>query len=283
VENVHGKVAVITGGASGIGLALARRFGADGMRLVLADVEVDALAAAAADLRGDGIEVFTQVTDVSDGDQVDALGEAALEAFGAVHLVCNNAGVGGGGQTDQLTAADWEWVLGVNLWGVIHGMRVFLPMLLAQNEGHIVNTASMAGLIAGPFMGPYNASKFAVVAISETLFKDLQSVGAPIGVSVLCPGFVQTQIGNSARNAPPSLHEWRESDTAAATQQMANALADAGIEPALVAQHVLDAVRESRFYVIPHEQAAIDATESRVEWMRDGRPGKTDMSRALRP
>jgi NAD(P)-dependent dehydrogenase (short-subunit alcohol dehydrogenase family) len=282
MHELDGKVAVITGGASGIGRALAERCAAEGMRLVLADLEETALAATVADLAAQGATVVGEPADVSAVADVEAVRDRALQDFGAVHLVCNNAGVAGGGILGAPLEL-WRWVIDVNLHGVVHGVHTFLPLLLEQDEGHIVNTASLAGLQGVAGLGVYCTTKFAVVGLSESLWFDLHGLGSKVGVSVLCPGFVQTQIGNSARNAPPSLHEWRESDTAAATQQMANALADAGIEPAVVAQHVLDAVHESRFYVIPHEQAAIDATESRVEWMRDGRPGKTDMSRALKP
>jgi len=282
MDELDGKVAVITGGAGGIGRALAERAAAEGMRLVLADLEEATLAATVAELADQGATVVGEPADVSAVGDVEAVRDRALAEFGAVHLVCNNAGVAGGGILGAPLEL-WRWVIDVNLHGVVHGVHTFLPLLLEQDEGHIVNTASLAGLQGVAGLGVYCTTKFAVVGLSESLWFDLHGLGSKVGVSVLCPGFVQTQIGNSARNAPPSLHEWRESDTAAATQQMANALADAGIEPALVAQHVLDAVRESRFYVIPHEQAAIDATESRVEWMRDGRPGKTDMSRALRP
>jgi len=282
MDELDGKVAVITGGAGGIGRALAERAAAEGMRLVLADLEEATLAATVAELADQGATVVGEPADVSAVGDVEAVRDRALAEFGAVHLVCNNAGVAGGGILGAPLEL-WRWVIDVNLHGVVHGVHTFLPLLLEQDEGHIVNTASLAGLQGVAGLGVYCTTKFAVVGLSESLWFDLHGLGSKVGVSVLCPGFVQTQIGNSARNAPPSLHEWRESDTAAATQQMANALADAGIEPAVVAQHVLDAVRESRFYVIPHEQAAIDATESRVEWMRDGRPGKTDMSRALKP
>jgi NAD(P)-dependent dehydrogenase (short-subunit alcohol dehydrogenase family) len=282
MEELRDKVAVITGGAGGIGRALAELCADEGMRLVLADLEEATLAATVAELAAHGATVVGEPADVSAVGDVEAVRDRALAEFGAVHLVCNNAGVAGGGILGAPLEL-WRWVIDVNLHGVVHGVHTFLPLLLEQDEGHIVNTASLAGLQGVAGLGVYCTTKFAVVGLSESLWFDLHGLGSKVGVSVLCPGFVQTQIGNSARNAPPSLHEWRESDTAAATQQMANALADAGIEPAVVAQHVLDAVRESRFYVIPHEQAAIDATESRVEWMRDGRPGKTDMSRALKP
>jgi NAD(P)-dependent dehydrogenase (short-subunit alcohol dehydrogenase family) len=282
MEQLDGKVAVITGGASGIGRALAGRFAAEGMRLVLADLEEAALAAAVTDLAGEGATVVGVPADVSALEDVEAVRDRALDEFGAVHLVCNNAGVAGGSILGAPMAL-WRWVIDVNLYGVVHGVHAFLPVLLEQDEGHMVNTASLAGLQGVAGLGVYCTTKFAVVGLSESLAFDLKGLGANVGVSVLCPGFVQTQIGNSARNAPEPLHEWRASETAAATQQMANALVEAGIEPAVVAQHVLDAVRQSRFYVIPHEQAAIDATASRLAWMRDGTPGPTDMTRALQP
>jgi NAD(P)-dependent dehydrogenase (short-subunit alcohol dehydrogenase family) len=282
MEELRDKVAVITGGASGIGRALAVRFAAEGMRLVLADLEEGALVATVADLAAEGATVVGVAADVSALDDVEAVRDRALDEFGAVHLVCNNAGVGGGGILDAPMAL-WRWVIDVNLYGVVHGVHTFLPLLLEQDEGHIVNTASLAGLHGVAGLGVYCTTKFAVVGLSESLAFDLQGLGATVGVSVLCPGFVQTQIGNSSRNAPPQLHEWRSSESAEATQQLANALTEAGIEPAVVAQHVLDAVREPRFYVIPHERAAIEATESRLAWMRDGKPGPTDMTRALQP
>jgi len=282
MQDFGGKVAVITGGAGGIGRALAERFAAAGMRLVLADLEEATLAATVAELTAEGATVIGVPADVSAIGDVEAVRDEALDAFGAVHVVCNNAGVAGGGILGAPLEL-WRWVIDVNLHGVVHGVHTFLPLLLEQDEGHIVNTASLAGLQGVAGLGVYCTTKFAVVGLSESLWFDLHGMGSNVGVSVLCPGFVQTQIGNSARNAPDSLQEWRSSDTAAATQQMANALAEAGIEPAVVAEHVLDAVREPRFYVIPHAHAALDATESRVAWMRDGRPGKTDMTRALKP
>ena len=272
MDTFAGKTAVITGGASGIGLAMAQRFGADGMKLVLADIEGEALGVAADGLRSSGIEVVTQVTDVSDGDQVDELGRVALEAVGAVHLVCNNAGVGGGGLINTLTTADWQWVLGVNLWGVIHGMRVFLPMLMEQGEGHIVNTASVAGLFAAPFMGPYNASKFAVVAISETAFNELAMTGSNVGVSVLCPSWVKTRIHESARNRPDDLRN--EADDGVPDSVVAEAIAGfiaGGLTPEDVAEQVADAVAAKRFYILTHPDSK-EMVRQRMEAILDEAP-----------
>ena len=224
MEDLQGKVAVITGGASGIGRAVADKAAAEGMRIVLGDIEAGPLKLAVDDMTSTGAEVLGVVTDVSDRASVEALRDAALERFGAVHLVHNNAGIGLGGPIWEITEEDWRWILGVNLWGVIHGVATFTPLLLEQGEGHIVNTASIAGLIVAPFLGPYNATKQAVVAISETLFKDLQTVAAPVGVSVLCPGFVQTRIDDSERNRP----EWapqREVEGAEALRGLAQELA----------------------------------------------------------
>ncbi|HAM01902.1 MAG TPA: hypothetical protein DCQ30_06690, partial [Acidimicrobiaceae bacterium] len=187
MEELRGKVAVVTGAASGIGLAVSRKAAAEGMRLVVADIEEGPLKAAADELSAAGAEVLAVPTDVSERSSVQTLCDAALERFGTVHLLHNNAGVGAGGPLWEVPEADWRWVLGVNLWGVIHGIGVFVPHMVARGEGHVVNTASLAGLASPPFMGPYNAAKHAVVTISETLAKDLRTMGSPVGVSVLCP------------------------------------------------------------------------------------------------
>jgi NAD(P)-dependent dehydrogenase (short-subunit alcohol dehydrogenase family) len=253
MEDLQGKVAVITGGASGIGRAVADKAAAEGMRIVLGDIESGPLKLAVDDLTSTGAEVLGVVTDVSDRASVEALRDAALERFGAVHLVHNNAGIGIGGPIWEVTEEDWRWILGVNLWGVIHGVATFTPLLLEQGEGHIVNTASIAGLIVAPFLGPYNATKQAVVAISETLFKDLQAVAAPIGVSVLCPGFVQTRIAESERNRP----EWapdRDVEGAEELRGVIQDMVDGGIAPTTVADRVIDAVRTNTFYILTHPE-----------------------------
>jgi NAD(P)-dependent dehydrogenase (short-subunit alcohol dehydrogenase family) len=259
MEDLQGKVAVITGGASGIGRAVADKAAAEGMKIVLGDIEEGPLKAAVDDLTSTGAEALGVVTDVSDRASVEALRDAALDRFGAVHLVHNNAGIGLGGPIWEVTEEDWRWILGVNLWGVIHGVATFTPLLLEQGEGHIVNTASIAGLIVAPFLGPYNATKQAVVAISETLFKDLQTVAAPVGVSVLCPGFVQTRIAESDRNRPGWAPD-RNITGAAEVQGVVQNLVDAGIEPTTVADRVIDAVRTNTFYILTHPELDIAIT-----------------------
>jgi NAD(P)-dependent dehydrogenase (short-subunit alcohol dehydrogenase family) len=249
MEVVRGQVAVVTGGASGIGLALAHRFAQAGMSLMLADVQEDTLHAAALAVAAHGVEVSTLRCDVSKEDEVQALATATIERFGSVHVLCNNAGVAP--KTDPWFGplSSWEWVMGVNFWGVVHGCRAFLPHLFGG--GHIVNTASMAGLMPG--FGPsYDASKHAVVAITEDLFHTMQSAGLPIGVSVLCPGWVNTGIADAERNWPAELGERPDADASNAviTGHLRRALAE-GATPAFVADKVFDAVSDGRFWVIP--------------------------------
>ena len=253
MEDLQGKVAVITGGASGIGRAVATRAAADGMKIVLGDIEEGPLKEAVEELTSEGAEAIGVATDVADLASVQGLRDQALDRFGAVHLVHNNAGIGLGGPIWEVSEEDWRWILGVNLWGVIHGVAAFVPLLIEQGEGHVVNTASIAGLIAAPFLGPYNATKQAVVAISETLFKDLQAVGAPVGVSVLCPGFVQTRIAESERNRP----QWAPDRDIAGAAELRGAvqdMVDSGIAPTAVADRVIDAVRTNIFYILTHPE-----------------------------
>src|SRR5438067_2268497 len=207
MKDLKGKVAVVTGGASGIGNGMATRFAEEGMKVVLADVEEGPLADAEKKLTDAGATVLAVPTDVSKGDQMDALAAKTFETFGTAHVVCNNAGVATGGPMWQLTEADWQWVLGVNLWGVIHGVRVFAGRLVEQGEGHIVNTASIAGLTSAPLMGPYDVSKHGVVTLSETLASELALHGSPVKVSVLCPGWVNTRIHEADRNRPSELRQ----------------------------------------------------------------------------
>jgi len=252
MEDLQDRVAVVTGGASGIGLAMGRAFAAEGMKVVLADIEVDALDKAVADLP-EGTEVEAVVCDVSDPVQVDALRDQALERFGAVHVVCNNAGVSNGGPVWEQSLEDWKWVLDVNLWGVIHGVRTFTPLFIEQGEGHIVNTASMAGLISTPFAGAYNVSKHGVVTLSETLFGDLAAVGATgVGVSVLCPGWVQTRIHEAARNRPSTGEAETVASEPSEFAEYIRGVIESGLDPNDVAQLVVDAIRTNRLYILTH-------------------------------
>jgi NAD(P)-dependent dehydrogenase (short-subunit alcohol dehydrogenase family) len=258
MQEFQGKVAVVTGAASGIGRALAERFAAEGMKVVLADVETEALAEVEAELRGRDAAVLAVPTDVAQGAQVEELARRTLDAFSAVHILCNNAGVaGGGGPIWEATEADWRWVLGVNLWGVIHGIRVFVPIMLAQeDEGHIVNTASVLGLTSGPGGGPYGVSKHAVVRITEGLHHDLMVRGAKLRASVLCPGMIATRITLSHRNRPPELQNPMDEETArrfAEQRRQAHArFTQFGMPPARVADIVIDAIRAEKFYILTH-------------------------------
>ena len=252
--DLDAKTAVITGGASGMGRAFADRFGAAGCNVVIADIEEPAIERAVADLEAAGVPVLGVRTDVSDAEAMDRLGEAVAERFGAAHVVCLNAGVGAGGPIGEIRIADWEWVLGVNLWGVIHGLRVFLPALEAQDEGHIVVTASVAGILSYPGMGPYNASKHAVLTIAESLHHELVAKGSGVGVTALCPGLVNTNILDSERNRPealsPSALEERPQRRTEEEMAFVRELYAMSLEPTAVADMVHDAVVARQFYVL---------------------------------
>lgn len=272
MKNFKDKVAVITGGGSGFGREFAIIGARLGMKLVLADVQQDALDKVKAELEAGGAEVLAMRCDVRHAEEVQALADATMARFGAVHLVFNNAGVGAGGLVWENTQADWDWVLGVNLWGVIHGVRIFTPLMLecakkdSSYEGHIVNTASMAGLLNAPTMGIYNVSKHAVVSLSESLYQDLKLVEAPIRASVLCPYFVATGIHQSHRNRPDDV----QSDApATASQRAAQAMSDKAVtsgkvSAVQVAEWTFEAIRDDKFYIYSHP-GALGNVQKRME------------------
>ena len=290
MDTFAGKVAVVTGAASGIGLALATRFADEGMDVVLADVERDALDAAAERLAGTvGAEhVLAVLTDVRDAAAVDALAAATFDRFGTAHVVCNNAGVGVGGLAWTVPADRWRWIVEVNLLAVAHGIRAFVPRMIEQGEGHVVNTASAAGLLTGPGMSPYYATKHGVVALSESLHFDLQLVGGSVGVSVLCPEWVRTQIHESERNRPPDVGEMpgvppaggdgEGGGPAPALGDFIRGLIDSGLDPADVAGMVVDAIRTGRFWITTHPTTVPTAQRRWDAIASDGRPVLWDVT-----
>lgn len=253
MQDLEGKVAFITGGASGIGLAIARSFAAAGMKVVIADIQTDALEKAAAELKGSNADVLAIELDVTDRDAMARAADEAEAAFGNVHVLCNNAGVVAFGPLIDATYEDWDWVIGVNLHGVISGIQTFLPRIKGHGEGgHVVNTASIAGHVALPGLGIYNATKYAVVGISETLVQELEPDG--IGVSVLCPGFVDTNIYDSQRNRPKALQNPDTDpgqDFLGGSEQVEQ-VRQSAMDPALVGEKVLEAVRNNEFYILTH-------------------------------
>jgi NAD(P)-dependent dehydrogenase (short-subunit alcohol dehydrogenase family) len=273
MKDLKGRVAVVTGAASGIGRALAERLGREGMNVVLADVDEKRLAEATDAIAKTGVRAIGVKTDVSKAAEVDALAAEATKAFGAVHVVCNNAGVGVGMLSWERDVADWEWVLGVNLWGVINGIRTFVPKMIAQGEGHVVNTASIAGLISAIGMGPYCATKHAVVAMSECLHHDLQmAAGGKVHVSVLCPGWVKTNIADAERTRPASLKTNVKPPTPQEQmmgEMMRSAIAG-GIAPDEVAGRVVEAIKEERFYIFTHPKM-LGAVKKRSEEILAGK------------
>jgi NAD(P)-dependent dehydrogenase (short-subunit alcohol dehydrogenase family) len=271
MKQFKGRTAVITGAASGFGLETCRIAAREGMNVVMADVQPDALERAAAEIGAAGAVVLPYRLDVSKAAEVEALGAATLQRFGAPSFLFNNAGVGCGGLIWENTLQDWEWVLGVNLWGVVHGLRVFTPMMLdaarqdPSFEGHIVNTASMAGLLNPPNMGVYNVSKHAVVSLSETLYQDLRLVTDQVTASVLCPFFVTTGITRSERNRPAELAAAQPTKSQLIGQAMSDKAVGSGkVTAAMVAQYVFDALREQRFYIYSHPQA-LASVQTRLE------------------
>ena len=271
ITNFKGKTAVLTGAGSGCGLECARIGAKLGMKLVLVDVQQDALDQASAEMMAAGAEVHSFRLDVASAQQMQAMSQAVFERFGAPHFVFNNAGVGSGGLVWENTVKDWEWVLGVNLWGVIHGVRLFTPMMLdaaAKDpswQGHIVNTASMAGLLNPPNMGVYNVSKHAVVSLSETLYQDLRLVSDQVGASVLCPYFVPTGISQSHRNRPVGLDAEKPTRSQLIGQAMTDKAVGSGkVTAAEVAQKVFDAMAADQFYIFSHPKA-LGNVQSRME------------------
>jgi NAD(P)-dependent dehydrogenase (short-subunit alcohol dehydrogenase family) len=272
MKDFAGKTAVITGAGGGFGREFARVAAGLGMNLALADVEKDVLDTVADELRETGARVIELRVDVSKAADMERLCAQTYEHFGAAHLLFNNAGVGAGGFIWENTVADWEWVLGVNLWSVIHGVRLFVPKMLAQgDECHVVNTASVAGLLSAQMMGVYNVSKHAVVTFSETLFHDLRIAGAKIGVTVLCPAFVATGIAQAERNRPADLRNASVTESQRqAAAAMAKAVSSGRITAADVAAKTFQCIRENRFYCLTHERI-LGAVELRMRDVLEGR------------
>ena len=270
MKELSGKVAAITGGASGIGRALADGFAAAGMGVSLADIEPEPLADAVDQLTDLGVDVIGVECDVADASQVEAFATATFDHFGTAHVVCNNAGVGGGtGRTWEVSPEGWEWTLSVNLMGVVHGIRAFVPRFVEQGEGHVVNTASLAGLRGAPMMAPYVATKHAVVGISESLHHEFALSGIPVGVSVLCPGFIRTRIAESGRNWPAHLGANPAPEPDAPEAEFIRSLVESGMDPADYAATVIDAIRADRFIVLS-DPAHVAAIAARHDETRDG-------------
>jgi NAD(P)-dependent dehydrogenase (short-subunit alcohol dehydrogenase family) len=269
MKDFQGKVAVVTGAASGIGRALAEKSVQEGMNVVLADVEEHALRQTEAELKADGAQVVAVRTDVSRAQEVEHLAQFTFQTYGAVHLLFNNAGVSAGTTTWESSLVDWQWVLGVNLWGVIYGIHAFVPRMLEQNsEGHIVNTASAAGLVSGPGGGLYKVSKHGVISLSETLALELAARGARLKASVLCPEWVNTRILDAERNRPAAFQnagqEQIMSPEQVAMKEAMRSQVQAGLSPSQVAEQVFEAIRQETFYILTHP-ATSQAAQLRME------------------
>jgi len=265
MRDLHGKVAAVTGAASGLGRSMALAFAAEGMDLALADVDEVNLSSVQDEVLAKGVRAITLKVDVSNAQQLEIFRDQTLTRLGGVHVVCNNAGVSPLGAVWENTPADWQWILGVNLWGVIHGVRAFTPHLIKQDEGHIVNTASVAGLISPPGSGAYNVTKHGVVALSESLYHDLRERNSKVGVSVLCPAYVPTGIVDSERNRPKDLPTSTKSEATLAREAMLRKAVTSGkISADQVAQAVLAAIRDERFYILTHPRIK-GAIQARME------------------
>ncbi len=276
MKMLEGKVAAVTGAASGLGRAMALAFAGEGMHAALADVDEPGLKSTLNEVQSRGVRAFAMRVDVSRYQEVESFCSKAIAQFGATHVVCNNAGVSPLGAVWENTLADWQWILGVNLWGVIHGVRAFVPRLLAQGEGHVVNTASVAGLISPPGMGAYNVTKHAVVALSESLYHDLRLRGSPVGVSVLCPAYVPTGIADSERNRPRELLNPAKSPSKEETM-LKKAVASGKLSADDVARAVVAAVKEERFYVLTHPRIK-GAIRARMEDILDERAPRNPLA-----
>lgn len=270
MDSFEGKIAVVTGGASGLGLAMAQRFAEAGMNIVIGDIEAEPLAMAEAAIASKGVKVLPVRTDVAKAEDVEALAKSAYERFGAVHILCNNAGIGGSpGAMWELSVEDWKWVIDVDLWSVIHGVRSFVPRIIASGEdAHVVNTASVAGLVSGAVGGPYTVAKFGVVALSEQLYYELGRAGHKVGVSVLCPGFVNTNIYDSSRNRQAEYGATTVAQTPDGEQRRAalQAMRNTMIQPAEIGELVFEAVRSRNLYIVPAGSDALNnAVAARLE------------------
>src|SRR5512140_506887 len=270
MRELEGRVAVVTGAASGMGLAFAQRFATEGMSVVLADIESEPLAMAEASIREKGGKVLAVRTNVLEGKDIERLADAAFSTFGNVHVLCNNAGVAGGAPVPvwESPLRDWDWIMGVNFYGVLRGIQAFLPRMLANGEeGHVVNTASVAGLLTAA--NPYSVAKQGVVCLTEGLYRDLRAAGAKISASVLCPGWVNTQIHEAERNRPGEYGTAQDPSTfpedARARREMVRQFLANGFAPDEIAGHVVDAIREDRFYIIPAQENMLEAIRRRFD------------------
>jgi NAD(P)-dependent dehydrogenase (short-subunit alcohol dehydrogenase family) len=278
MKELKGKVAAVTGAASGLGRSMALAFAAEGMDLALADVDEVNLSSVQEEVLAKGVRTITLKVDVANAQQVDIFRDQTLTRLGGVHVVCNNAGVSPLGAVWENSAADWQWILGVNLWGVVHGVRAFAPHLIAQDEGHIINTASVSGLISPPGSGAYNVTKHAVVALSESLHHDLRERNSKVGVSVLCPAYVPTGIVDSERNRPKELAASTKSEQTLAREAMLRKAVKSGkVSADKVAQAVVAAIKEERFYILTHPKIK-GAIQARMEDILNGRTPRNPLA-----